>query len=145
MMKKRGQAAMEFLMTYGWAILIVLIAIGALVVFVKPGQILGQNCVLSPGLNCESYKADTTGITLLIANSYPKDITVTNINLPDAGCTKAFTTSITSGNSATFVLDAAGCAKESGSQIRSDVVVTYIEESGLTGITNTGSVFLKVP
>lgn len=29
-MAKRGQAAMEYLMTYGWAILIVIIAIGAL-------------------------------------------------------------------------------------------------------------------
>jgi len=29
-MGKRAQAAMEFLMTYGWAILVVLVAIGAL-------------------------------------------------------------------------------------------------------------------
>jgi len=28
--QKKGQAAMEFLMTYGWAILVVLIVIGAL-------------------------------------------------------------------------------------------------------------------
>ena len=32
-MKKKGQAAMEFLMTYGWAILVVLAAIGALAYF----------------------------------------------------------------------------------------------------------------
>ena len=31
--KKKGQAAMEFLMTYGWAILAALIAIGVLVYF----------------------------------------------------------------------------------------------------------------
>jgi len=30
---KKGQAAMEFLMTYGWALLVVLIAIGALAFF----------------------------------------------------------------------------------------------------------------
>jgi|SRR3990167_9969356 len=30
MSNKKGQAAMEFLMTYGWAILVVLIALGAL-------------------------------------------------------------------------------------------------------------------
>jgi len=28
-MKKKAQAAMEFLMTYGWAILVVLVVIGA--------------------------------------------------------------------------------------------------------------------
>ena len=32
-MRKKGQAAMEFLMTYGWAILVVLAAIGALAYF----------------------------------------------------------------------------------------------------------------
>jgi len=32
-MNKRGQAAMEFLMTYGWAIVVVLAAIGALAYF----------------------------------------------------------------------------------------------------------------
>lgn len=30
---KKGQAVMEWLMTYGWAILVVLVAIGALVYF----------------------------------------------------------------------------------------------------------------
>jgi len=30
---KKGQAAMEFLMTYGWAILIAIIAIAALIAF----------------------------------------------------------------------------------------------------------------
>lgn len=33
MKQKKGQAAMEFLMTYGWAILVVLLAIGALAAF----------------------------------------------------------------------------------------------------------------
>jgi hypothetical protein len=33
MKNKKGQETMEFLMTYGWAILIVLIAIGALIYF----------------------------------------------------------------------------------------------------------------
>ena len=30
---RKGQAAMEFLMTYGWAILVVLVVIGALAYF----------------------------------------------------------------------------------------------------------------
>lgn len=32
-MKKKSQAAMEFLMTYGWAILVVLVFLGALTYF----------------------------------------------------------------------------------------------------------------
>jgi len=41
-MKKKGQAAMEFLMTYGWAIVVVLAAIGALAYFgvLSPAKLL---------------------------------------------------------------------------------------------------------
>jgi len=35
---KKSQAAMEFLMTYGWAILVVLVAIGALAYFRRPSS-----------------------------------------------------------------------------------------------------------
>ena len=43
---KKGQAAMEFLMTYGWAILIALIAVGALYYLnVKPKNIIQENCI----------------------------------------------------------------------------------------------------
>jgi hypothetical protein len=41
-MSKKGQAAMEFLMTYGWAIVVVLAAIGALAYFgvLSPSKLL---------------------------------------------------------------------------------------------------------
>lgn len=39
-MYKKGQNAMEFLMTYGWAILVMLIAVGALAYF----GVLGGDC-----------------------------------------------------------------------------------------------------
>ena len=47
-MKKKAQAAMEFLMTYGWAILVVLIVIGALAYFgvLNPQNLLPEKCTL---------------------------------------------------------------------------------------------------
>jgi len=144
MYMKKAQAAMEFLMTYGWAILVVLIAIGALVYFVKPQQILGQNCILSPGLNCKSYKADTAGITLLIENPGAKDLTVTGVNFTNhAACALSATQSLTSGSSATFTIPCTG-GLSSGSQFRDDVRVIYDETDGLTGLVNAGTVFLRV-
>ena len=46
MFRKKGQAAMEFLMTYGWAILVVLVAIGALAYFgvLSPDRFLPERC-----------------------------------------------------------------------------------------------------
>mgnify|MGYP001563330253 CR=1 FL=1 len=57
---KRGQAAMEFLMTYGWALLVVLVAIGALAFFgvLNPGQFLPDQCVFFAGLTCQNAYAD---------------------------------------------------------------------------------------
>ncbi|MDP1695074.1 MAG: hypothetical protein Q8L34_06055 [Candidatus Woesearchaeota archaeon] len=77
-MQKRGQAAMEFLMTYGWALLVVLIAIGALAFFgvLNPAKFLPQSCMLGPGLSCEDFKIDsiTKNIYVNIRNGFGQDI-----------------------------------------------------------------------
>jgi len=58
----RGQAAMEFLMTYGWALLIVLIAIAILAAFGVFSSKRGpEGCILGPGLSCQSFKIGLTG------------------------------------------------------------------------------------
>ncbi|MBI5391980.1 hypothetical protein HZB00_03170, partial [Candidatus Woesearchaeota archaeon] len=55
---KKGQAAMEFLMTYGWAILVVLVAIGALAYFgvLSPSRFLPRSCTIGPGFSCDDAK-----------------------------------------------------------------------------------------
>ncbi|HLD15778.1 MAG TPA: hypothetical protein VJB94_04350 [Candidatus Nanoarchaeia archaeon] len=77
MNNKKGQAALEFLMTYGWAILVVLIAIGALAYFgvLNPKGILPKSCILAPGFNCDDFivKSDGTG-TFIIRNGIGKDL-----------------------------------------------------------------------
>ena len=50
----RAQSAMEYLMTYGWAILIIAVVLAALFslgVF-SGGNLLGNSCVASPGYSC---------------------------------------------------------------------------------------------
>jgi hypothetical protein len=66
---RRGQAAMEYLMTYGWAILIVLAIMGILVYLVKPQQV--ESCNIATPLQCETerYIVDTAGnLNITIAN-----------------------------------------------------------------------------
>jgi len=48
---KRAQAAMEFLMTYGWALLVVLIVIGALAFFglLNPNRFLPDKVEMGSG------------------------------------------------------------------------------------------------
>ena len=62
MFRKRGkkaQAAMEFLMTYGWAILIILIALGVLFYLGVFSPKVSNNCIASAPLTCTDIKADS--------------------------------------------------------------------------------------
>lgn len=69
-MLRKAQAAMEFLMTYGWAILVVLAAIAALAYFgvLSPGNLLPQKCEFSSGTDCvETPSAVRTANTITVA------------------------------------------------------------------------------
>ena len=58
MFNKKSQAALEFIMTYGWAILVVLVAIGALAYFgvLSPDRFLPAKCTLQSGIACLDHK-----------------------------------------------------------------------------------------
>jgi len=80
-MRKKGQAAMEFLMTYGWAILVVLAAIGALAYFgvLSPRNILPSSCTVGAGFGCKDTKATSTTMTLTLLNNLGSDLTSASI------------------------------------------------------------------
>ena len=73
---RKSQAALEFIMTYGWAILVVLVAIGALAYFgvLSPDRFLPSKCTLQPGIACTDFKITPTVLTLYIQNSLGRDI-----------------------------------------------------------------------
>ena len=75
---KRSQAALEFLMTYGWAILVVLVAVGALASFgvLSPDKFLPAKCALQAGIACIDHKATATSLIVVLQNSLGFDITV---------------------------------------------------------------------
>jgi len=61
--KFKAQSAMEYLMTYGWAILIIAVVLGALFslgVF-SGSSLLGTSCVASPGYYCQNPVLSTSG------------------------------------------------------------------------------------
>jgi hypothetical protein len=70
-MKKSGQAALEFLTTYGWALLVILVMIGALVYFgvLNPSKALPTKCLVPPGFDCaNNFQITEDGFEMILAN-----------------------------------------------------------------------------
>jgi hypothetical protein len=61
---KKAQAALEFLTTYGWAFLVILVMIGALAYFgiLSPSRFLPERCNVGPEFTCNEYMVDNTGL-----------------------------------------------------------------------------------
>lgn len=60
---RRGQAAMEYLMTYGWALLVIVLVLGALIYLqvLNPQSRLQDTCSLQVGWKCEVASLDDQG------------------------------------------------------------------------------------
>ena len=145
---KKAQAAMEFLMTYGWAILVVLIAIAALAYFgvLNPGRYLPSSCRLVPGLACEDFKVEgdpINRVTLVIQNGMGKDLNPIAISIGGAcdGSTLGGL-ALTDGEKETFVID---CANPIiGSKFKEDIRIEYTSESSGLSHNVTGDLTSQV-
>ena len=87
MKMKRGvkaQAALEFLTTYGWAFLVILVMIAALAYFgiLNPSKLLPDRCNFGTEIECMDYKitsGDAGSINLRLKNNVGETITTTEI------------------------------------------------------------------
>jgi hypothetical protein len=79
----KTQSAMEYLMTYGWAILIVTLVVGVLYTLglFNPSSIAPSYCVFSGGaFICKSFSISSTGyLSLTLISNVPAPINITQI------------------------------------------------------------------
>jgi len=135
---KKGQAAMEFLMTYGWAILAAIIVVGVLWYLIgNPANLAGNKFTISSPLVTKGVRINTTTVSINFLNGASNSINVTSVVMM-AGCVN-YTTPIIiiAGQEQSFNLD---CATLAGDRFNSDVVVSYTEGSSTFVQTATGSV-----
>ena len=123
---------MEYLMTYGWAILIVIIvaaALFALGVF-NPSTYTGRAATGFGELGTPSdWQYSTTTLTIVLRNQVGQAITVSNVTTVQ-GCYDATSTPIAAGSTATFTLS--GCtSKSTGSSFSEQIAVQYTVAGGL--------------
>ncbi len=83
MINKKSQAALEFLSTYGWAILVLLVVLVALGYFgvLDPGKLMGSRCIFSSEFSCLSHNMHNNGVEFIIKNNVGELIKVTALNI----------------------------------------------------------------
>lgn len=88
--KRRGQAAFEFLTTYGWAFMIMLVMIGALSYFgvLRTDIFLPERCIFEAGITCRDYQAEVGGnLKAKLINTFGKPLQIINTTIDCQGIT----------------------------------------------------------
>jgi hypothetical protein len=77
-MDKKGQSALEYLMTYGWALVVIVIVIAALVFLIQPSQVGGNTCSTTSGILITNHAVSSTGsggLTMALSNQTATSLT----------------------------------------------------------------------
>ena len=145
MFLKKSQAALEFIMTYGWAILIVIVVIAALAYFgvLSPDKFLPSRCTLPAGIGCIDYLASGADGSILVTLQNSLGIDITSVTVRISGCTISDTKTRLN-NGAKIEFTPSGCSITSGQKYSGQVNVTYTNFD--TGIIHTlqGALITKV-
>ncbi|MEK6896680.1 MAG: hypothetical protein AABX12_04450 [Nanoarchaeota archaeon] len=146
MHSKKGQAAMEFLMTYGWAILAAIIAIGVLAYFgvFSPGRFVQDSYFIGAPFGANAGKVNVTGITLDIQNGAGETVTIMNVTMSGiAGCSglaNNFTVVAGSSKVVTILCDP---VLIEGATVRGNINVNYLRQS-IVELSSTGTITARV-
>ncbi len=152
MRSRKGQAAMEFLMTYGWAILVVLAAIGALAYFgiLSPSKFLPASYTISGGFSAGEYKVSTSGVQLSVRNNLGVDTTnVTVVINTTQGVTPAcnneivITGGLANGQSSSLLTICTG-TYSLNQKFKADIKVIYVKSGETLSHTALGSITSSV-
>jgi hypothetical protein len=145
---RKAQAALEFLTTYGWAFIVILVMIGALAYFgvLNPSKVTPNRCLVEAGLNCREYRLNSTTTSIILENKKGTGMS-SDVGIPGA-CT------LPGGYPATIVPDAiinitctnvaAPFAGSLGNKVKIDFTITYTIPGGSLAQVAGGSIYTQV-
>ena len=157
-MARKGQAAVEFLMTYGWAILAAVIAIGVLAYFgvFSPGKfITGSAVVTAPFyVNAWNVQAETgaagsnSGVIMEFRNNGGEDFTVTTVSIdgtnPNVDCTWTGPSVVSASSTLSVTADCGLGTLAAGGTYKGDIAINYNKAGSSVALTSTGTVAEKI-
>lgn len=146
---RKAQAAMEFLMTYGWAMLVILIVIAALAFFglLTPSKFLPDRCLMETGFSCLDYKvqsSDTNTVSIVIQNMQGEDASNVVISIDDCNSDSVvaneLNVTIPEGKSSVFTFNCP--TPTSSTRFKTQFMMQYT--SGRYSHNTTGSLITRV-
>ena len=147
---KKGQAALEFLTTYGWAFLVILIMIGALVYFgvLNPSKVLPDKCILETGFNCRDHMITVNRFNVSVENKMGGGLRAVNITevysdratINIANCGPKDEVVLVDGR---FNIECSGFDMSASEGDKADIkfTVSYIEAKGTYAKSFEGSIY----
>ncbi|MBN2122138.1 hypothetical protein JW721_03715 [Candidatus Micrarchaeota archaeon] len=123
----KGQAVMEYLMTYGWALVALILVIGALLATgaFNPSYLVSEECTLQPDLSCTGHvlSVDNDGDFVLkfrISNGLGYDIMPESLN-------------VTTSDQEVYSLEASDFDLEDGVLGQGNTTVVEVELNNMVG------------
>ncbi len=109
---KKGQDAFEFLTTYGWMFLIIVVVVGALAFFnyLSVGRFIPESCGFGTGFKCNDFLLTTGAVAVDLENTFADDVVIDSLTVtrPDGSeCTIPVSDNLASGEIKQFSI--AGC------------------------------------
>lgn len=146
MHQRRGQAAMEFLITYGWAILAAIVAIGVLAYFLSsPGRLTANSCTVAAPFNCNAGLASVSSnnVQLELRNGGGESFDLRSVAV--SGCSTNTTVITAAADSLTAVM-VAPCspALTAGNTFRGDITITYRKAGSSLDQVSTGRIIQRL-
>lgn len=133
---KRGQAAVEFLMTYGWAILALILVIAVLLSsgIWTPNYLISEECSFGNSLRCNFAMFNEGGSTKMLMeffNGFPYEIRIVKLELQTRDGTQQFSgfegdVTLASGESKVFEGTLSGPEVSEGNIKRFSGNITYV-------------------
>ncbi len=152
---KRGQSALEYLVTYGWAILAIVIIAGILWYFgiFNPGKFAGEKqCGGFSAFICQDFKVNTSGwVQIVLNNKVGGTINAVNItsgsgnsaSLGGWGCpTTGATATATANANATCIARVQPIGQTSG-DLFDQLTITLSYTDARSGISHTDAGFIR--
>ena len=102
MKRGKSQYSLEFLITYGWAILIIGLIVGVIYSFgwIDPGNFLPQKCVFYGQVGCKDFYLSETELNLSLVNNFGTDLYIKGLTfyVDDTLINQTYDWSYSSGN-----------------------------------------------